>query len=198
MANDNLAYIDTETVEQIDENIQEMADIIEKNENGVFYRFVKRTIDIVVSLIGIVCLVPLTFIVFLLNIINKETGSIFYVQERIGKDGKLFKMYKYRTMIKDADKVLNDYIEQDEDFKREYMLYKKVKNDPRITKVGKFLRRTSLDEFPQFINVLKGEMSLVGPRPYLMREKVDMGDYYYYIITLKPGLTGPWQTCRKK
>ena len=191
MANDNLAYLDTET---INDNIQEMTEIIKKSENSKISKFIKRMIDIIVSLVGIVCLIPLTIIVFLLNIFTKEKSNIFYTQERIGKNGKLFKMYKYRTMVEDADKVLKDYIEKDEEFKKEYMLYKKVKNDPRITKVGKFLRKTSLDEFPQFINILKGEMSLVGPRPYLMREKTDMGDYYYYIITLKPGLTGPWQT----
>ena len=194
MANDNLAYINTEAINEIDEDIQKMANIIKENEKSFFLKFIKRTIDIVVGLIGVICLIPLTMIVFFINIINKENGSIFFVQKRIGKDGKLFKMYKFRTMVKDADKVLREYIKKDKEFAREYRLYKKVKDDPRVTKVGKFLRKTSLDEFPQFINILKGEMTLVGPRPYLMREKTDMGDYYYYIITLKPGLTGPWQT----
>ena len=197
MANDNLAYINPEAIneiETIDENVQEMTEIIKKSENSKISRFFKRTIDIVISLIGVITLIPLTIIVFFLNVINKEKGSIFYVQERIGKNGKLFKMYKYRTMVEDADKIIKKYLENDEDFKKEYRKYKKVKNDPRITKVGKILRKTSLDEFPQFINILKGDMSLVGPRPYLMREKTDMGDYYYYIITMKPGLTGPWQT----
>ncbi len=192
MSNNNLAYIE---MDEIDEEINESEkNIIKYNQSSNIYKFIKRTIDIIVAIIGVVCLVPITLIVFILNLINNEKGSIFYVQKRIGKDGKLFKMYKFRTMVENADKVLKDCLSKDEELKKEYRLYKKLKNDPRITKVGKFLRKTSLDEFPQFINILKGEMTLVGPRPYLPREKTDMGDYYYYIITLKPGLTGPWQT----
>ena len=109
-------------------------------------------------------------------------GPIFYCQYRIGKDGKIFKMYKYRTMIINADKELEKYLVENNQFKEEYSTYKKLKNDPRITKLGNFLRKTSLDEFPQFINVLKGEMSIVGPRPYLLKEKNDIGSYYVHII----------------
>ena len=99
-------------------------------------------------------------------------------------------MYKFRTMVVGADEILEKLLEEDEEIRKEYTINKKLKNDPRITKIGKFLRKTSLDEFPQFINVLKGEMSLVGPRPYLPREKKDMGDTYRYIVKCKPGLTG--------
>lgn len=122
-----------------------------------------------------------------------DKGPIFYVQVRIGKDGKLFKMYKYRSMVVDANKKLEKYIEENENVKEEYKKYKKLKKDPRITKVGRILRATSLDEFPQFINVLKGEMSLVGPRPYLPREKREMNGYFKYITSLQPGITGFWQ-----
>ena len=99
-------------------------------------------------------------------------------------------MYKYRSMVIGADEKLFKYLEENEEARKEYKEYKKLKDDPRITKIGKFLRKTSLDEFPQFINVLKGDMSLVGPRPYLPREKEDMGEYYTYIIKSRPGITG--------
>lgn len=96
-------------------------------------------------------------------------------------------------MVVGAEDILKKHIEEETDIGKEYLEHKKIKNDPRITKVGRFLRATSLDEFPQFINVIKGQMSLVGPRPYLPREKEDMGEYYEYIVKMKPGVTGPWQ-----
>ena len=178
--------------------------ILEKNElisvnsinlkiKKVLNQIAKRSIDIIVGIIGLVILIPLTVIVTVLNLFEKEKGPIFFTQKRIGKDRKLFKMYKYRTMIVDADKELEKILIEDEELKREYEKNKKMKNDPRITKTGRFLRYLSLDEFPQFINVLKGEMSLVGPRPYLPREKKDMEHYYNYIIKYKPGITGVWQ-----
>ena len=154
--------------------------------------FIRRFIDIILSLFGIILLIPLTIIVFFQNIKHKENGPIFYVQERIGKNGKIFKMYKFRTMVNNADEILKNML-QDEEIKKEYETYRKFKNDPRLTTFGKFLRKTSLDEFPQFINVLKGEMSIVGPRPYLPEEKERMGTYYNYIIQHKPGITGVYQ-----
>lgn len=154
--------------------------------------FFKRTFDIVFSIIGLIALLPVTIVVFIINICNKQ-GKIFYVQERIGKTGKTFKMYKFNSMIDDADKVLEEYLKQNEAARKEYKKYKKIKNDPRITKLGAFLRRTSLDELPQFVNIIKGDMSLVGPRPYLPREKTEMDKYFKIITSVKPGLTGPWQ-----
>ena len=154
--------------------------------------FIRRIIDIILSLFGIILLIPLTIIVFFQNIKHKENGPIFYVQERIGKNGKIFKMYKFRTMVNNADEILENML-QDEEIKKEYETYRKFRNDPRLTSFGKFLRKTSLDEFPQFINVLKGEMSIVGPRPYLPEEKERMGTYYNYIIQHKPGITGVYQ-----
>jgi undecaprenyl-phosphate galactose phosphotransferase len=154
---------------------------------------VKRLIDICGAIVGIVLLIPLTAVVATVNFFNKETGPIFYSQERIGKNGKHFKMYKFRSMVVGADEILKKMLEENEDLRKEYSINKKLKDDPRITKVGKFLRKTSIDELPQLINVLKGEMSLVGPRPYLPREKEDMGIYYDKIIESKPGITGLWQ-----
>ena len=153
----------------------------------------KRFIDIIGSLVGIICLVPLTIIIWIANLIMKDNGPVFYTQERIGKNGKIFKMYKYRSMVVGADEKLKEYLEKNEEARKEYAEYKKLKNDPRITKIGAFLRKTSLDEFPQFINILKGEMSLVGPRPYLPREKEEINGFFNYIMSCKPGLTGFWQ-----
>lgn len=153
----------------------------------------KRTIDITAGIVGMLILIPLTMILYLVKVMERDKGPLFFTQERIGKDGKLFKMYKFRTMIINADEELEKILENDEQAREEYRIHKKLKNDPRVTKIGKFLRKTSLDEFAQFVNVLKGEMSLVGPRPYLPREKADMGYYYEYVIQCKPGITGLWQ-----
>ena len=158
-----------------------------------FTLFIKRIIDIIGAIVGIAILIPLTGVVWIGNRICKDKGPIFYSQERIGKDGKIFKMYKFRSMVVGADEVLQELLEKDEEANKEYSEFKKLENDPRITKFGNFLRKTSLDEFPQFINVLRGEMSIVGPRAYLIREKEDMGDTYDTIIRCKPGITGLWQ-----
>ena len=156
-------------------------------------RVAKRFIDIIGGIVGAICLIPLTIIIWIANLIAKDNGPIFYTQERIGKNGKTFKMYKYRSMVVGADEKLKEYLAENEEARKEYSEYKKLKNDPRVTKVGAFLRKTSLDEFPQFINILKGEMSLVGPRPYLPREKEDINGFFNYIMSCKPGLTGYWQ-----
>ena len=163
------------------------------NKQSILYSIIKRVVDIIGGLVGTVILIPLTILVFIANRINGDRGPIFYKQERIGKDGKIFKIYKYRSMVVDADAKLEKYLQENEEARKEYKINKKLKEDPRITKVGNFIRKTSLDEFPQFVNVLKGEMSLVGPRPYLPGEQEDMGSYYKYIITKKPGITGYWQ-----
>lgn len=160
---------------------------------SVINNIIKRIVDIVAGIVGTILIIPISLIVIISNLISKENGPLFFVQERVGKNGKLFKMYKFRTMVVDAEEKLQECIESSEETREEYKKYKKLKNDPRITKIGKFMRKTSLDEFPQFINILIGQMSLVGPRPYLPREIEEMGKYYEYIIKCKPGLTGLWQ-----
>lgn len=157
------------------------------------YLVVKRIIDFSAGLFGSILLIPITIIVQICRTINHEKGPLFYDQLRIGKNGEVFKLYKFRSMVVGADEVLKTYLETHHDEAKEYKKYKKLKKDPRVTKSGEFLRKTSLDEWPQFINVLRGNMSLVGPRPYLLREKEDMGEYYDKIIKATPGLTGPWQ-----
>ena len=160
----------------------------------VTYSIIKRIVDIIGGIVGCIILIPLTVFVFILNKFNEEEdGPVFYVQDRIGKNGKPFKMFKFRSMVVDADERLEQFLSQNEDIRKEFKIYRKIKNDPRVTRVGRFLRKTSLDEFPQFINVLIGDMSLVGPRPYLESEVEQMGEYQKVVITHKPGITGLWQ-----
>lgn len=187
--------VQTNSEKMISNNIPSVTNNIEKTKNikNGIYKIVKRTIDIIASIIGIILLLPITIIIWLANILVKDNGPVFFKQERIGKDGEFFKLYKYRSMVVEADDKLSKYLAENEEAREEYKKYKKLKNDPRITKVGKFIRNTSLDEFPQFINVLKGQMTLVGPRPYLPREINDMGESFNEIIKVKPGLTGLWQ-----
>lgn len=157
------------------------------------YILAKRIIDVIGAIIGILLLIPITVGIYIAKIILKDKGPIMYTHNRIGRDGKIFKMYKFRSMVEGADEILEKYLDENEEARKEYKINKKLKDDPRITKIGKFIRKTSIDEFPQFINVLKGDMSLVGPRPYLPREREDIGEYYPYIVAVKPGITGLWQ-----
>ena len=182
----------------MDANIQNTKALakIEINDMEIkkkIYKIFKRIADILGALFGCIILIPLTIGIFIANVISKDNGPIFYVQKRIGKNGKKFKMIKYRSMVVNADQKLRRYLLDNPEANEEFVKYRKLKDDPRITPIGDFIRKTSLDEFPQFINVLKGDMSLVGPRPYLPREKRAMGKSYKEIIKVKPGLTGPWQ-----
>lgn len=173
--------VNGENVNNINMNIK-----VQGSNSINIYKVCKRTIDILASLMGLIILCPIIIIVFIANKIEGDKGPIFFMQKRIGENGKLFRLYKFRTMVVDADKILMRKLKTDKEFREKYLNYRKIENDERITKIGKFLRKTSLDEFPQFINVLKGEMSLVGPRPYLNREKKDMGEYYNFIIKCRP------------
>lgn len=180
------------------ENVATVEKNNEKQEStakvGVLYYVCKKIIDILAGLTGTILIIFITIFVAIMRLVKKENdGPIFYTQIRVGKNGKQFKLYKYRSMVMNADEKLKDYLEKNEKAREEYKKYKKLKKDPRITTVGKFLRKTSLDEFPQFINVLKGDMSFVGPRPYLYREKEDMGESFNKIVSVKPGITGYWQ-----
>lgn len=156
-------------------------------------KIIKRIFDIIIGFIGYLVFIFLYLIVA--PKIKKDGGKVIFKQDRIGQDLKLFKMYKFRSMYVNAEEKLKELLNGDSKLRKEYYKNFKLKNDPRITKIGKFLRRTSLDEFPQFINVLKGEMSFVGPRPVVQKE-VNM----YYgkenakkIFLVKPGITGMWQ-----
>lgn len=154
---------------------------------------VKRVIDIIAGLVGTILLIPITIGVYIARkILKEDDGPIFYDQLRIGKNGKIFKMYKYRSMVIGADDKLKEYLAKNEEARIEFEKNQKLRNDPRITKLGKFLRKTSLDEFPQFINILKGDMSLVGPRPIVDREVKLFGDKMKTVHSVRPGLTGYW------
>ena len=159
----------------------------------MFYALIKRLFDIVVGLFGLVFLVSLTIIIKIAYMLTGDFHPVFFVQPRIGKNGKVFKLIKYRSMIPNAEKKLKELMRKDKAIREEYKITKKLLNDPRVTKVGGFIRRWSIDELPQLVNVLTGSMSLVGNRPYLVSEKKDMGDCYDAIVKVKPGITGLWQ-----
>lgn len=188
------------SLNQLQQSVQQ--DLVLSAENNVkriktninlIYRIIKRTIDILGSIVGIIMLVPITIFVVVLRIINKENnGPIFYSHTRLGKNGEHFKLYKFRTMMVGADEALKKYLEENEEARIEFEKNQKLENDPRIDKTGNFLRKTSLDEFPQFINVLMNQMSIVGPRPIVDREIPLFGEYMDTVHSVKPGLTGYW------
>lgn len=166
----------------------EKIDIKKINQKYLFF-FVKRVIDLIGSILGLVLLFPFFIILAILMKIEEPKGPIFFSQTRVGLNGKEFKMYKIRSMVVNAEELLEDLLEQNE---IEGAMFK-MKEDPRITKVGKFIRKTSIDEFPQLLNVVKGDMSLVGPRPPLVREVEEYTDYDKQRLLIKPGCTGLWQ-----
>lgn len=161
-----------------------------KIKNSFSYLFIKRLIDIVGSLVGIILFSPIFLAVAVAIKIEDPKGSIIFGHQRVGKDGNLFSCYKFRSMYDNADEMKTNFTQ---DQKREYDETFKLKNDPRITKVGKFIRKTSLDELPQLLNILIGEMSIVGPRPIVTKELEFYDKHAVYYKAVKPGLTGLWQ-----
>lgn len=160
--------------------------------NALNGELAKRLFDIVFSLLVLILFSPVYLILGLLVAIS-STGPVFYVQERVGKNYKRFYCMKFRTMVTNADEILAQMMEHNPNLKQEFEDNFKLKQDPRITKVGWFLRITSLDEFPQFWNVLKGDMSVVGPRPLVPEELTKYGNYIDEVLTVRPGITGLWQ-----
>lgn len=161
-------------------------------KQNVLYLLIKRTIDIVGAIIGLIIFSPFFIILPILYMRGEGKGPVFFRQSRIGQNGESFGIYKFRSMVIDAERKL----------KQNEVLYKKYidnnyklepEEDPRITSVGRFLRKTSLDELPQFINVLKGDMSLVGPRPVVQEELLEYGERKDKFLSVKPGITGYWQ-----
>lgn len=153
------------------------------------YRFIKRTFDIMASLIGLIVLSPL-FLVVAIAIYIDDPGSVLFFQERIGKGMGSFRMFKFRSMVADAEKLLEKMPEENQ---KEFADHFKLKDDPRITRIGRFIRKTSIDEIPQLVNVLLGDMSLVGPRPPLLAEREAYGRHLAAIMSVRPGVTGYWQ-----
>lgn len=160
-----------------------------KPSEGTFYLITKRVMDVSASFIGLILLSPLLLLVAIAIKIEDPKGSVFFAQERCGKNNKKFSMYKFRSMVSNAEELLNELKEENE---MDGPVFK-IKEDPRITKVGKFIRKTSIDELPQLFNVLSGEMSLVGPRPPIPDEVAQYNDYQKQRLLVKPGLTCIWQ-----
>lgn len=155
-------------------------------------KFVKRLIDIIFSFVAIILLLPLFFVIYIL--ISLDGGNVLFGNKRVGREGRKFSCLKFRTMFPNSEKILHEFLESDAEANSIWQTHRKIKNDPRITNIGIFLRKSSLDELPQLINVLKGEMSIVGPRPILPEEikffdAQQLKSYY----SVKPGITGLWQ-----
>lgn len=155
------------------------------------YSAVKRTVDVALALVALVAFGPLMIVLALL--IRRDNGPALFRQERIGFRRHCFQCLKFRTMVADADEVLQRTLESDPAAREEWEARRKLRNDPRVTPVGRFLRSTSLDELPQIFNVLAGDMSLVGPRPIVEAEVGRYGPLFFYYTECKPGVTGLWQ-----
>ncbi len=155
--------------------------------------YVKRIFDLLISIPSLVLLSPL-FLVIAILIKLDSPGPVFYVAERLGVGGETFPCFKFRSMYVNADEILEEYLEKNPNAREEWEKYAKLREyDPRVTRIGKYLRKWSLDELPQLWNVLRGDMSIVGPRPYLPREREKIGEYFDVILEVKPGITGLWQ-----
>ena len=174
-------------MERLQSKEKDNIDVLRKDDSYI-YRFSKRLLDIICSAIGLIILSPLLLIVAIL-IKLESRGPVIFSQDRVGLDGEIFKMYKFRSMVVNAEE-LKEKLEKENEMSGPMF---KIKNDPRVTKVGRFIRKTSIDELPQLINVLKGDMSLVGPRPSLPKEVAKFEPWMLGRIKVKPGLTCYWQ-----
>ncbi|HHQ4189322.1 TPA: sugar transferase [Clostridium perfringens] len=171
------------------EKIQEGKEYIKADQGNRIYLFFKRMIDIFGSGFGLIILSPVFCIVAIAIKFEDSKGSVLFSQKRVGQYGKEFNMYKFRSMVSNAEELKSKLMEQNEMSGPMF----KMKHDPRITRVGKFIRKTSIDELPQLINILKGEMSLVGPRPSLPKEVIKFEKWMLERLEVKPGLTCYWQ-----
>ena len=176
--------------EKIDENAIAIDFVTSEIKNSEGYLFIKRFLDIIGSLSGLILLFPIMMLVAIAIKIEDPKGKVIFGHMRVGKDGRLFPCLKFRSMFANAEEMKKNFTEEQ---KREYAETFKLKNDPRITKVGKFIRKTSLDELPQLFNILKGDMTIVGPRPIVIDELEFYGECEDYYKAVKPGLTGLWQ-----
>ena len=188
-------FLDKKNIEFNEENHKVLLDI----KHDMQKQILKRSFDIIFSLLLLTVLIPIMLIIALTIKLKSPKGTIFFTQQRLGKNRHFFRVLKFRTMIPNAEKVLEEWLEKDPKIKAEYYTYRKLQEDPRIIKgIGHFLRETSLDELPQFCNVLLGEMSIVGPRPYIYKEFEEYTQTHIDIITsIKPGVTGLWQVTER-
>ncbi|MEL6520627.1 MAG: sugar transferase [Pseudomonadota bacterium] len=173
--------------------VASFAETVQSPSADPLYRFAKRATDIVIALGMLVAFAPIMLLIAI-AIRWKSDGNIFYSHKRVGKDGKTFGCLKFTTMVPNADVVLKQLLDKDPDLRRQWELAQKLPNDPRVIPgIGHLLRASSLDELPQIINVLRGDMSIVGPRPVTESELEKYGAYRHHYLSVKPGLTGPWQ-----
>ena len=171
--------------------MHEAAAVSTANIKTIVYLFIKRFSDIIISLIGIILMLPIAIIVKISYMASGDFHSIFYTHNRIGKNGKIIRLIKFRSMVPNADEVFKELLKE-EKYKKEWEKNQKLANDPRITKMGNILRKTSMDEIPQFINVLKGDMSLIGPRPLVEGELDAHNGNHKLYESVRPGITGWW------
>jgi len=174
--------------------ILKSVDVAAETREAKGYLFVKRAFDILLSGLALIALSPLLLIIALVIFLDDPHGSPLFVQERVGKNGSVFKMLKFRSMVVDAEKKLGELLEKNEMSGAIF----KIKEDPRITKVGRFIRRTSIDELPQLVNVFLGQMSIVGPRPVVLREAAQYTDYQKQRFLVTPGLTCIYQVQKNR
>ena len=173
----------------LDESDVNMKEVSAKK--NILYRGTKRLFDIICSVIGLICMVPISLIVKIMYVCTGDFKSIFYTHTRVGKFGKKFQLYKFRTMVPNSKEMLEEML-KDPKYKKEWDENQKIENDPRITKVGKILRKTSLDELPQMLNILKNDMSLIGPRPLVPGELDNHDGNHEIYERVKPGVTSWW------
>ena len=168
-------------------------DYVSAIPQGIYRRHVKRWLDVLLILLASPIVLPFVLVMALL--VRRDGGPAFYVQNRIGLDGRIFRLWKLRTMVQDADALLASHLAADPALRAEWDANQKLRHDPRITPMGRILRKTSLDELPQLWNVLRGDMSLVGPRPMLPEQRALYPGRAYF--RMRPGLTGPWQVSER-
>jgi lipopolysaccharide/colanic/teichoic acid biosynthesis glycosyltransferase len=180
---------DTSNTIQLSDFEQRVARDARTRSTSLYRNFLKRALDVALVAASSIVVVPLVLLLAL--IVRSGGGAAFYTQTRIGRGGRKFVIYKLRTMVHDADLLLDDHLEASQDARAEWLATQKLKYDPRITPFGRFLRKTSMDELPQLVNVLRGDMSLVGPRPIMEGQVVLYPGSAYY--RLRPGITGFWQ-----
>jgi len=188
-------FLNKTNIELNEENHKVLLDI----KHDIKKQVSKRLFDIIFATFALLLLSPIILLIILWIKIKSPQGDIFFSQQRLGQHGHFFRVYKFRTMVPNAEEILEELLAKDPIIKEEYFTYRKLKNDPRIIPyVGHFLRKTSLDELPQFFNVLLGEMSIVGPRPYIYKEFERYTQTHIDIITsVKPGITGLWQVTER-
>ena len=169
--------------------MKENQSAIEGFKKKPVYSFIKRALDIFFSVLALILLLPFFLIVAIWIKVDDPKGSVFFSHKRVGKNGKVISILKFRTMVENAEELIKSFTpEQKAEFEANF----KLENDPRITKVGNILRKTSLDELPQLLNIIKGDLSIVGPRPITEAETEFFGNYKDLLLSVKPGLTGFW------